>query len=295
MQLDPARGRQWLSDFNLKRLFVEELGWEHHVVTHEVHVDGRSYRLSAIAHKRGFAALLCQPGADGRIPDYATRRKIDRQVTRLAHEHIVVFVDADNTTQIWQWLKKEPGKPVACRERAYRRGQTGEALIQQLQLLAFSIEEEEGLGLPDVTRRVRAALDLEKVTKRFYDRFKSEHSAFLKFLKGIPDDDMQRWYVSVMLNRLMFIYFIQKKGFLGGSQNYLREKLSQSKKHGKDRFYSGFLCPLFFEGFGKKENERSATANQLLGNIPYLNGGTIPAPSNRGTSRRKDSDCRCSI
>jgi hypothetical protein len=273
MPLDTARARQYLRDFNLKRLFVEELGWEHHAATHEVHVDSRSYRLSGIAHKRGFAALLCQPGADGRIPDYATRRKIDRQVTRLAHEHLVVFVDEDKATQIWQWLKKEPGKPVACRERSYHQGQTGELLIQQLQSLAFSIEEEVGLALPDVTVRVRAALDVEKVTKRFYDSFRTEHAAFLKFLKGIPDDDMQRWYVSVMLNRLMFIYFIQKKRFLDSNPNYLQHKLAESKKRRKDRFYSDFLCPLFFEGFAKDERHRSAEMNTLLGNVPYLNGG----------------------
>ncbi len=273
MPLDAARARQCLKDFNLKTLFVEELGWEHHAASHQVTLDSRPYRLSAIAHKRGFAAFICEPGADGRIPDYATRRKIDRQVTKSAHEHLIVFVDADKTTQIWQWVKKEPGKPVACRERTYQRGQTGEALVQQLQFLAFSIEEEAGLALPDVTIRVRAGLDVERVTKRFYDRFKAEHAAFLKFLKGIPDDDMQRWYVSVMLNRLMFIYFIQKKGFLDSNPNYLRDKLTQTKKQGKDRFYKDYLCCLFFEGFAKKESERSSETNKLLGKIPYLNGG----------------------
>ncbi len=273
MPLDAARARQCLKDFNLKTLFVEELGWEHHAASHQVTLDSRPYRLSAIAHKRGFAAFICEPGADGRIPDYATRRKIDRQVTKSAHEHLIVFVDADKTTQIWQWVKKEPGKPVACRERTYQRGQTGEALVQQLQFLAFSIEEEAGLALPDVTIRVRAGLDVERVTKRFYDRFKAEHAAFLKFLKGIPNDDMQRWYVSVMLNRLMFIYFIQKKGFLDSNPNYLRDKLTQTKKQGKDRFYKDYLCCLFFEGFAKKESERSSETNKLLGKIPYLNGG----------------------
>jgi len=273
MPLDPARARQRLNEFNLKALFVEELGWDHHAASHQVTVDGRSYQLNAVAHKRGFAAFTCEPGPDGRIPDYATRRKVDRQVTKIAHEHLVIFVNADKTTQIWQWLKKEPGKPFACRERAYYRGQPGDAVIQPLQLLTFSIEEEAGLALPDVTIRVRAALDLEKVTRRFYDRFKDEHAAFLKFLKGIPDEEMQRWYVSVMLNRLMFIYFIQKKGFLDSNQNYLRVKLDESKKRGKDRFYKDFLSPLFFEGFATKEGQRSAATNKLLGKVPYLNGG----------------------
>jgi hypothetical protein len=273
MPLDSARARQRLKDFDLKNLFVEDLGWERHSATHDLTVDGGSYRLGAVAHKRGFAVFICEPGADGRIPDYPTRRKIDRQATKLVHEHLIVFVDAGKTTQTWQWLKREPGKPVACREHTFYRHQPGDALIQKLQALSVSIDEEAGLTLPEVAGRVRAAFDVERVTKRFYDRFKSEHAAFLKFLKGIPDDDMQRWYVSVMLNRLMFIYFIQKKGFLGDSPNYLRDRLAESKKRGKDRFYRDFLCPLFFEGFAKKEGERSAVMNKLLGKVPYLNGG----------------------
>src|SRR6266487_1536535 len=273
MAIDTARARQYLRDFNLKSLFVEELGWERHAATHAVTVDGNSYRLDAVAHKRGLAVFICEPGATGRIPDYATRRKIDRQVAKVAHEHVIVFVDSGKTTQVWQWVKKEPGKPVACREHTFYRSQPGDALIQKLQGLGVTIDEEASLTLPEVTGRVRAAFDVERVTKRFYDRFKSEHEAFSKFLKGIPDDDMQRWYVSVMLNRLMFIYFIQKKGFLSNNPNYLRDKLAESKKRGKDRFYTDFLCPLFFEGFAKKEAERSAATNQLLGKVPYLNGG----------------------
>jgi hypothetical protein len=47
--------------------------------------------------------------------------------------------------------------------------------------------------------------------------------------------------------------------------------LEESKKNGKDKFYTDFLCPLFFEGFAKKK--RSAEIRKLLGNVPYLNGG----------------------
>jgi hypothetical protein len=76
-----------------------------------------------------------------------------------------------------------------------------------------------------------------------------------------------------MLNRLMFIYFIQKKSFLNNDDNYLINRLHQSKEKGKDRFYKNFLCPLFFEGFAKKAIGRSPEINKLLGEIPYLNGG----------------------
>ncbi|MDE0426994.1 MAG: Eco57I restriction-modification methylase domain-containing protein [Candidatus Poribacteria bacterium] len=211
---------------------------------------------------------------DGRIPDYATRRKIQKQVARSAHEHFIIYTDADKTTQIWQWVKREQGKPDACREHRYNSNEhSGESLIQKLRDIVFTLDEEEELGLFGVIGRVQTAFDVEKVTKKFYDHFKREHTAFLKFLKGVPDEDMQKWYVSVMLNRLMFIYFIQKKNFLDNNENYLHAKLVRSQANGTNRYYKDFLCPLFFEGFAKPENERSREMKRLLGKIPYLNGG----------------------
>lgn len=274
MPFDAAGARQRLRDFDLQGLFVEELGWERHAATHTINLDGNLYRLDAVAHKRGLAVFICEPAPNGQIPDYPTRRKIDRQVARIAHEHIIVFLDSARTAQTWQWVKREPGKPAACRQHTFYRGQPGDALLQILQALNFTLDEEAGLTLLEVTGRVRTAFDVERVTKRFYDRFKSEHQAFSKFLRGIPDKDMQRWYVSVMLNRLMFIYFIQKKGFLGDNNpHYLRDKLAESKRRSKDIFYREFLCLLFFEGFAKKEAERAAATNALLSKVPYLNGG----------------------
>jgi hypothetical protein len=40
-----------------------------------------------------------------------------------------------------------------------------------------------------------------------------------------------------MLNRLMFVYFIQKKGFLAGDERYLANRLTESRTRGMDRYY----------------------------------------------------------
>jgi len=151
--------------------------------------------------------------------------------------------------------------------------QSGEALIQRLSHIAFALSEEEGLTLIGVTIKLKDAFDKERITKRFYERFQKELKAFKEFLQGIPQDEMENWYASVMMSRLMFIYFIQKKEFLNNDQHYLRNQLQLSRQRGKDRFYKDFLCPLFFEGFAKPERERSQAINKLLGKIPYLNGG----------------------
>ena len=282
--------RQYLKESDFENLFTQELGWDNHTQTLNVRVDETEYTLTAIAHKRGMVVFECpataanyveevfpsDKGVRGgtHIPDYATRRKIQKQVAKSVHEHFIIYTDTEKTTDIWQWVKREQGKPDACREHRYNRDeQSGESLIQKLQTIAFTFQEEEQLTLFEVTGRVGTAFYAERVTKKFYDHFKREHTAFLKFLKGIPDEEMQKWYVSVMLNRLMFIYFIQKKGFLNSDENYLRTKLTESQENGTNRYYKEFLCPLFFEGFAKPEDERSREMKQLLGKIPYLNGG----------------------
>lgn len=79
-----------------------------------------------------------------------------------------------------------------------------------------------------------------------------------------------------MLNRLMFCYFLQQKGFLNGEQDYLRRRLEMVPATlGKNQFHSfyrSFLKRLFFEGLDGEG--RPAELTRLIGDkIPYLNGG----------------------
>ncbi len=262
MTVNITRIRTHIQNFRFEDLFIDELGWDQQRNQLEVVVDGSRVTLTAFAEKRGMVAFQM---AD--IPEYKLRRKIEQQVAKAHRENIIIYSDSQNSQQIWQWVRRETGKPLANRERQFYKGQSGENIAQILAGIAFSLDEEDDLTIVDVTSRVRAAFDMERVTRRFYDRFKRQHDAFLEFINGIPDEDFQRWYASVMLNRLMFIYFVQKKGFLDGDVDYLRNRLSQIDGN----FYRDFLCPLFFEGFAKKEHP--AAIRRLLGDVPYLNGG----------------------
>lgn len=277
MPLNMASLRQCLQSFDFRALFIEELGWDRHSGNLSVVVDGKPYSLQAIAEKRGFQVFECPTSERGRVPDYPTRSKIDRQVAKSAHEHIIIYTDAAKTVQKWQWVRREIGRPLARREYDFFKGQTGELLAQRLQYLAVDLSEEEDLSLVDVTRRARQAFDVDRATKRFYDRFKTEHAAFLKFVKGITAVSDREWYASLMLNRLMFIYFIQKKGFLDGDPDYLRNRLKMvQERKGKDKFltfYRYFLLRLFHEGLGQPAALRKKDLDDLLGNVPYLNGG----------------------
>jgi hypothetical protein len=276
MTVNPDEIRRLLKSFEFKKLFVERLGWDRLPVRPLiVPADGAEYTLEAVAHKRGMTTYLCSPGPDGAVPDAATRRRIDKEVTKSAYEHIIVFADAARTTQVWQWVRRQRGKPDAFRQHTFHKDQPGDSLIQKLLAIRFTLEEEERLTQPEVPGRVRQAFDLDRVTKRFYDVFKREHAAFLAFIESITLQGDREWYASVMLNRLMFVYFIQKQGFLDGDPDYLRNRLQRlQKERGAGQFHSfyrRFLLRLFHEGLGQLA--RTAELDKLLGKIPYLNGG----------------------
>ncbi|MCW5769159.1 MAG: Eco57I restriction-modification methylase domain-containing protein [Phycisphaeraceae bacterium] len=287
--MDLARCRKLLDALDLDTLFVECLGWDRHKASLTVATKSGEVVLKGFAEKRGFAAFLCDAGSDGRIPDHAARAIIDREVTKCAREHIIVYTNKQRTEQVWQWVRRGHGtdgqrQPLKRREFNWRSGQTSAHLVERvLPSICFTLAEEETLTLPEVTSRASAAFDVEKVTKKFFERFKAEHEAFHKFIDGIAgasgvaDKD---WYASVMLNRLMFCYFIQKKGLLDGDHDYLRNRLGklQSAKGptgGKDKFWSfyrQFLLKLFHEGLSTK-TPRGKELDALIGKIPYLNGG----------------------
>jgi hypothetical protein len=297
MKFDISAVRKCLKSFDFPTLFREHLGWDNHQARLDIPVGDGTVQLTAVAQKRGFVAYVCSCGADGQpcevresaaedgaapigqIPDRATRLKIDQQVTKSAREHFVIYADQRTGQQVWHWVRREPGRPSASRDHRFDVSQSGTPLIQRLEQIAVGMAEEEQLTLFEVTGKAKKAFDVDRVTKRFYERFKAEHAAFLKFVKGIRSEGDLQWYTSLMLNRLMFVYFIQKKGFLDGDTDYLRNRMRLVREaKGRDKFltfYRYFLLRLFHEGLGKHENERQLDKEleNLLGKVPFLNGG----------------------
>ena len=275
--LDRNRVRKYLDEFNLQSLFIDELGWDHGGMDLEIPVADKTFVLAAIAQKRGMVAYQCVAESEDAFPDYPTRQKIEKAVTKNVREHLIVYALPERKMHYWQWVKRQPGQSDRTRQHRYDSAQEGEALIQKLEQIAFTLEEEEKLTLVDVSSQVQAAFDVEKVTRKFYDRFKKEHEVFLKFIEGIEQVADRAWYASLMLNRMMFIYFIQKRGFLDNDPHYLLNRLQRMQTtQGRNRFqtfYRLFLLRLFHEGLGQPETDRPLELMKLLGQVPYLNGG----------------------
>ncbi len=246
-------------------------------------IEGVTYVLQPQVEKRGVKVFVCDPDTEGKIPTDGLLRKIEREVTSHAYEHVIIYVDAAKGHQVWQWVKREQGKRLVSRMHRYHKGQSGELLAQKLERLAIGLEEEERMHMAEVAGRVARAFDVERVTRKFYDRFKRELAAFLTLIQGIDAQADREWYASLMLNRLMFVYFIQRKGFLDtkapgrldGDPNYLSNRLRCVKQErGEDQFhtfYRYFLLKLFHEGLSQREH--ASELEELLGKVPYHNGG----------------------
>ncbi|WP_448572895.1 Eco57I restriction-modification methylase domain-containing protein [Trichothermofontia sp.] len=277
------RAQKYLQQFDFESLFIEELGWDTvDRVTLPFEVDGEPFDVVSIAQKRGFTVFKCITPA---IPDRPIRVKLDRQLTDYSKSHLLVFGDEGKTQQEWLWLKpqvkskKVKGKSAetvtstrAVRSHSYKVSQNPEALLQKLEALIVEFKEEESLTHVDVMQKVKQGFDVEQVTKQFFQDFEGLHQSFCLEITGIDSESDRRWYASVLLNRLMFVYFLQRRYFLdNGDSLYLQNKLKACQQQGES-FY-GFLKDLFFVGFAEPEYQRDPEVQRRLGKICYLNGG----------------------
>jgi hypothetical protein len=269
--------KEYIESFNFTNLF-NDLGWNHLNEQTPIKLNEETYTFHSVAEKSGFRIMVFNPNASQDLPDYATRLQLDRKIGKLFREHLLIFCDKNNTTQIWQLFVKQLGKPSRLSETRWLKGQEPELLYQKTSNLFFTLDEEENITIADVVDVINEnfSKNVEQVTKKFYENFRKEHKKFLEFIQGISEITNREWYASLMLNRLMFCYFIQKKGFLDNNLNYLKEKLTYcQQKKGKNKFYvsfyKNFLLALFHQGLGSPDQPEEI--KKEIGRIPYLNGG----------------------
>lgn len=127
---------------------------------------------------------------------------------------------------------------------------------------------------------IKDAFSVERLNKDFFNGYKER---YVKFLNHINDDTKEnRDYVKKLLGRLVFLQFLQKKGWMGvpanqqgwngGDKFYLNHLIERYE--GNDRLLSDVLEPLFFNTLN--ERRTNDLADSRLGDnikIPYLNGG----------------------
>lgn len=272
---------QYITEADFKGLFVSEMLWNNPsgaTLLPEYTIDEHIFCIEQIAERKGFQILQC---CTDEIPAASVCKKLDTKLRKNAENYICIFIVPNTLHHLWVApVKKVEKRDVVLME--YDTLDKAGFLFEKMESLSFTIEDNP--TILDIIEKVQKSflINSEKITKDFYAGFKKEHSNFAKFITGIDDhiDDKQnknkQWYTSVMLNRLMFCYFIQKKGFLDGDVDYLRHKLEWTREQeGEDRFfnhfYKGFLVSLFHDGLNAPKH--SHEFENIYGRIPYLNGG----------------------
>ena len=140
----------------------------------------------------------------------------------------------------------------------------------------YELVKKEDILLSDVAD----TFSVERLNKDFFKGYKDRYKKFCDFLTGNAKNN--RNYVKKLLGRLVFLQFLQKKGWMGvpagskawegGDKAYMQKLVEHYKNN--DRLLSDVLEPLFFNTLNEARPNNIADAR--LGDnikIPYLNGG----------------------
>lgn len=134
-----------------------------------------------------------------------------------------------------------------------------------------------------------AAFDVERVTKRFYENYVTVLESLKAELtrQRVQGADAKKIhaFAEQLLNRVMFLYFVQRKHWLRWADGtpdprFLRNLWHKYRemKHGEN-FYARWLVPLFFGAFNRDRARVLAARlprdieDAFLNRMPYLNGG----------------------
>jgi hypothetical protein len=134
--------------------------------------------------------------------------------------------------------------------------------------------------------KVKESFSLAKVTNDFYNEFKGQFEKLCEAVKvdhGKLDAGEVRDFTLLFVIRVIFLGFIQKRGWIGDDEKFLPNFLVEYTKKGLGRelFYNKWLEPLFFEALNSapgtkvayRVNEFPEHIEKILQMAPYLNGG----------------------
>lgn len=135
----------------------------------------------------------------------------------------------------------------------------------------------------DVAKLFDRALDREALTRQFFDRFRwsvEQVTIVLRDTFRSETRDASAGQALLVLSRILFLYFIQQKGWLNGERRFLVDRLEKAIAEERE-FFATVLLPLFFGCLNTPATARDGNA-RALGAIPYLNGGLFePSPYER--------------
>jgi hypothetical protein len=137
-----------------------------------------------------------------------------------------------------------------------------------------------GAGPMAFAARAADALSTEPIGRRFFREFRSTLERMSGALPRRLHGAERHAFALLQLTRILFLYFIQTKGWLAGREQFLAEEVDRCVVRGR-KIHRDLLRPLFFGTLNRPRADRSRLALQF-GAIPFLNGGLFePHPLER--------------
>lgn len=210
------------------------------------------------------------------------RRDRDASLPAWKHDHLL-FICTTTDFQRFAFAHfaatRENWRRAVLSIFSWEQGDTHIRTLCEYNLPALTFPSE---GFPGDTAWLKAwqeAFDVEAVTDKFFADYQCVFAQVEKAIKGIPEDEAEarRLYTQRLFNRLMFLRFIEKKGWLtyNGNRDYLRSLFDATEAETDENFLNDRLFWAFFHGLGNAADqpEDSSAAIERRGDVPFLNGG----------------------
>lgn len=247
---------------------VPTRNWPESVQRHEVHPR-------YIAQHGDFKVVYCEMPGDRML------RTVQRSIIdQLAREHTFFMVVFHQTAgNVWDFVNvsvtrdsdekrvRRIARRLAITEAERIRDRlrtTSERLVQ------IDINKQQNITALQVQSLHNKAFDVEQVTKDFYDQYDKVIEAFSDDIAARNSSIEQdaSFEALRLLDRLMFLYFIQKKGWLNQEFDYLYARFQDhTALLDGTSYYEKVIIPLFHALANR--NERIGD----VGDVPFLNGG----------------------
>ena len=229
-------------------------------------LDGQITQLQILAAHDDFKVVYCEVNR----MLLGLERPI---ISNMLRDHpYALFLFSDTSKRDWHFINVKYDEEES-RRKIFRRIVVGpdERLHTAAQRIAMLEVPEQKLSPLELQQRHDEAFDVEAVTKEFFKSFATMFGAVKEEIEGLNPRYKAKAaeFSQMLLDRLMFLYFIQKKGWLDNNPNYLYERFrkrfkDQPEKH---NYYTDIILRVF---------QRLAFADlqfKDLGSLPFLNGG----------------------
>ncbi|MCY3922584.1 MAG: class I SAM-dependent DNA methyltransferase, partial [Chloroflexi bacterium] len=194
----------------------------------------------------------------------------------LGEDMLLLFSNAATSQLHWIYPDFGSGANPTLKRMVVERDLPRRTVVQQISNIYWRYGE-----LGNLLDSIKEAFDVEPVTKEFFKQYKTLFEAAEEKIEGFAATDQGReerkQFVQTLFNRLMFVYFLSRKGWLRyeGETDYLNALWNAYAEHpDHDNFYRNRLTYLFFEGLNNPESrDVRRGVDFLIGDVPFLNGG----------------------